>query len=330
MSIGEDWLRTIVTQARWEADGVLSLTLTAPGGVALPEWHPGAHVDVRLPSGLVRQYSLCGDPAESTYTIAVLREKDGRGGSAEIHDTALVGRDLRIRAPRNHFQLESADRYLFLAGGIGITPVLAMVREAIDRGSSWTLHYGGRSASTMAFTRTLRSLAGSDGDSLTIRAEDQEGPLPLRDIVRDAAAGTVLYACGPAGMLRVLREAVVSERPDLELRTEQFTAAPKSNTTDEADTADVAPNGPFEVELSRTGETVSVPPGTSILDAVRELRPDVLSSCEEGFCGTCETKVIAGTPIHQDSILGERERAKNTTMMICVGGCASGRLVLDL
>lgn len=328
MSTEEGWLSTIVTQARWEADGVMSLTLAASGGAALPEWQPGAHVDVRLPSGLVRQYSLCGHPAESTYTIAVLREKDGRGGSAEIHDTALVGRELRIRAPRNHFQLEAADRYLFLAGGIGITPVLAMVREAIDRGSSWTLHYGGRSASTMAFTGTLRSWA--DGDSLTIRASDQEGPLPLPDIVRNAAAGTAIYACGPAGMLRALRETVVSERPDLELRTEQFTAAPKPDTTDEADTADGAPNGPFEVELSRTGETVSVPPGTSILDAVRELRPDVLSSCEEGFCGTCETKVIAGTPIHQDSILGERERAKNTTMMICVGGCASGRLVLDL
>lgn len=324
MSTGEGWLNTIVTQARWEADSVLSLTLTAPGGAALPEWQPGAHVDVRLPSGLVRQYSLCGDPAESTYTIAVLREKDGRGGSAEIHDTALVGRELPIRPPRNHFRLELAESYLFLAGGIGITPVLAMVREAIARGSSWRLHYGGRSASTMAFTGTLRSW--DDGGSLTIRADDQEGPLPLRDIVRDAAAGTALYACGPAGMLRALRETVVSERPDLELRTEQFTAEPKPDTT----TADWPAGDPFEVELSRTGGTVSVPPGTSILDAVRELRPDVMSSCEEGFCGTCETKVIAGTPIHQDTILSERERAKNTTMMICVGGCASERLVLDL
>lgn len=326
MSTREGWLTTIVTQARWEAEGVISLTLSATGGRTLPEWQPGAHIDVRLPSGLVRQYSLCGEPTDSSYTIAVLRETDGRGGSAEIHDTALLGREIRISAPRNHFQLEPAGRCLFLAGGIGITPVLSMVRRSVEHGVPWELHYGGRTATKMAFTETLRELAGTGG-ALTVQADDREGPLPLGEIIADAAAGTAIYACGPAGMLQAVRDIVESKRPDLELRTEQFTAG--ENPATEVGATDGA-SGPFEVELARTGETVSVQPGTSILDSVRELRPDVLSSCESGFCGTCETKVLEGTPIHHDTILTERERARNTTMMICVGGCSSARLILDL
>ena len=317
------WVTVTVTQARWEADGVLSLTLTASNGEPLPDWSAGAHIDLELPSGLVRQYSLCGDPSQSAYTIAVLREPNGRGGSAEVHDTALVGRELRIRGPRNHFRLEPAEFYVFVAGGIGVTPILAMVREAADRGVPWSLHYGGRCADTMAFSRELLDQAGGD---VTIRTDDRDGPLPLDEIVRGCAPGTGVYACGPAGMLRAVRTAVADLRPDLDLRTEQFTAdkdAPAAPIADDA-------ARPFEVELARSGETVVVPPGASILDAVREVRPEVMSSCEEGFCGTCETKVLAGSPIHRDTILTEREREKNTTMMICVGSCASERLVLDL
>lgn len=319
------WLPVTVTAGRVEADQVISLTLTGEG--PLPAWEPGAHVDVRLPSGLIRQYSLCGDPADPAYTIAVLREPDGRGGSAEIHDTALLGRTLEIRGPRNNFRFEPAEHYVFIAGGIGVTPILSMARAAARGGTPWQLHYGGRRDDSMAFRDTLRELAGGN---LVVRTDDREGPLPLADIVRDAPEGSLVYACGPAGMLTALRSAATA-RPDLDLRVEQFTPGEPVMTGDSGGAGPApAPGGGFEVELAQSGETVTVEPGTSILEAVREVRPDVLYSCEEGFCGSCETKVLEGEPIHRDTLLSEKERERSATMMICVGGCASKRLVLDL
>ncbi len=317
-----------VVQARWESEGVMSLSLRAVDGQSLPDWTPGAHIDLVLPSGLVRQYSLCGPPDLPEYTVAVLREQAGRGGSAEIHDTALVGRELRILGPRNRFEFEPANAYVFVAGGIGITPVLAMIRQAVRWGRPWELHYGGRRRQTLAFTRELADLAARSGGQVHMRSDDVEGALPLTEIVSDAPEGAMLYACGPGGMLTALAETVERERPGLPLRFERFAAVsdePPASDSDETDG-----QAPFDVELARTGETVTVPLGQSILDAVREKRPDVLYSCEEGFCGTCETKVLEGRPIHRDSILSEKEREKNTSMMICVGGCASTRLVLDL
>jgi ferredoxin-NADP reductase len=323
-----DWFQVVVTQVRLEADQVISLVLSPPAGGALPSWEAGAHIDVRLPSGLIRQYSLCGDPDQPHYTIAVLREYAGRGGSAEIHDTALVGRTLTLRGPRNHFMLQPAARYVFVAGGIGVTPILSMARHATRHGVPWSLHYGGRHADTMAFAGKLRRLSHQAGAALSLRGDDTAGALPLTEIVREAPEDSLLYACGPAGMLAALRAAVDAERADLTLLTEQFTAAESPAPVPIGE--DSAPAAAFEVELARTGETVTVEPGASILDAVREVRPDVLYSCEEGFCGTCETKVIAGRPVHRDTILSEGERAVGKTMMICVGGCASRRLVLDL
>ncbi|MEV8559112.1 PDR/VanB family oxidoreductase [Streptomyces sp. NPDC051917] len=316
----DGWLDTTVTQVRLEAEGVVSLTLAAADGTPLPPWEAGAHIDVRLPSGTVRQYSLCGDPDAPGYTVAVLREAGGRGGSAEIHDTALVGRTLPIRGPRNHFPLRPADHHVFVAGGIGITPVLALARQAAHRGASWELHYGGRSTSSMAFTRQVRALGGE----VSLVAGE---PLDLAGIVSRAPVGAAVYACGPAGLLAALR--TLCGDAGVTLYTEQFAADPTARAGRE-DAHDDAPDEAFEVELARTGATVTVEPGTSILEAVRTVRPDVLSSCEEGFCGTCETKVLAGKPIHADTILNDREREAGTTMMICVGGCSSRRLVLDL
>jgi ferredoxin-NADP reductase len=319
-----------VVQIRWESEGVVSLSLRAADGKPLPPWEPGAHVDLVLPSGLVRQYSLCGPQDSPVYTVAVLRERAGRGGSAEIHDTALIGRELRILGPRNRFELELADRYVFVAGGIGITPLLAMIRQVAHRGLPWELHYGGRRRDTLAFTRELADLAGSSGGRIHLRSDDAEGPLPLAEIVDRAPAGAMLYACGPSGMLTVLAETVDHRRPDLPLRFERFTASPVDPAVAGDPEEDPGGNSAFEVELALTGETVTVQPGQSILEAVRAKRPEVMSSCEEGFCGTCETKVLAGLPIHRDTILSKKERAKNTSMMICVGGCASARLVLEL
>lgn len=320
----QGWQDTVVAQVRLEARGVVSLTLAAADGEPLPSWEAGAHIDVRLPSGTVRQYSLCGDPGAAEYTVAVLREENGRGGSAEIHDTGLVGRTLPIRGPRNHFPLRSAEHHVFIAGGIGITPVLALAREAARRGASWELHYGGRSTAHMAFAREVRDLGG--GADL-VAGEN----LDLATIVSRAPAGAAVYACGPTGLLAALRKLCTDTGPAL--YTEQFTAVPNARTgvgATSQDATGAAQGQAFEVELARTGATVTVEPGTSILEAVRTLRPDVLSSCEEGFCGTCETKVLAGNPIHADGILTERERETGASMMICVGGCASRRLVLDL
>lgn len=312
-----------VVQLRWEAEGVASLRLRSIDGAPLPEWAPGAHVDLVLPSGVVRQYSLCGRPEAAEYTVAVLREQDGRGGSAEIHDTALLGRELRIAGPRNRFELEDAARYVFVAGGIGITPLLAMIRAVAARGLPWELHYGGRSADTLAFTADLAELAEHSGGRVHTYLQDRDGPLPLRAIVTGTAEDAILFACGPGGMLTALEETVSATRPQLPLRFERFTAEP-------AEPADDSGGRAFEVELAQTGGTVTVQPGQSVLDAVRTRCPAVMSSCEEGFCGTCETKVLEGEPIHRDTILSAKERARNTSMMICVGSCASARLVLDL
>ncbi|MDT7708945.1 MAG: hypothetical protein QOG20_4552 [Pseudonocardiales bacterium] len=322
---GEVTVDVTVTQARWESDGVLSLRLR--GEQPLPAWTAGAHVDLLLPSGLVRQYSLCGEQDDPEYTVAVLREPAGRGGSAEIHSSQLVGRRLRVRGPRNRFALEPAPAYEFVAGGIGITPLLAMIRRAAAERTPWRLHYGGRRASTLAFTDELRRLAGTSRGEVVLRTDDVEGPLPLADILAGAPNGAAVYACGPAGMLTALGEVAGRVGSDLPIRVERFGVDPHAGRP--ADTATDGSGG-FEVELARTGETLTVAAGESVLEAVRALRPDVLSSCEEGFCGTCETTVLDGTPIHRDTILTDRERAGNTSMMICVGGCSSPRLVLDL
>jgi ferredoxin-NADP reductase len=314
-----------VSQVRWEAEGVVSVRLRSAD--PLPAWSPGAHIDVVLPSGLVRQYSLCGEPGDPEYTIAVLREPNGRGGSAEIHDTALVGRQVRIQGPRNRFELEPAPAYVFVAGGIGITPLLPMIREAAAKGVPWELHYGGRRRDTLAFTAELHALADRPGGRLRLYSDDLDGPLPLAAIVRSVPDDAGVFACGPAGMLAALRDAAERHRPGLQVRFERFSLEPAgTDAPAEPPTGDTS----FEVELAQTGETVTVAPGQSILDAVRPLRPEILSSCEEGFCGTCETKVLDGTPVHRDTILTAKERERNTSMMICVGGCASARLVLDL
>ncbi|MFI9834518.1 PDR/VanB family oxidoreductase [Streptomyces sp. NPDC051913] len=323
-------LRLHVRQIRWEADDVISLQLSREDGAELPPWQPGAHLEVRLPSGLLRQYSLCGDPRDRrSYTIAVLRAQPGRGGSGEIHDTALVGRQLSVRGPRNHFPLQPAPSYVFIAGGIGITPILAMAREATVRRVPWTLHYGGRSARSMAFTGDIGALAREAGAPVAVLPEEHHGLLPLNDIVVAADTGAAVYACGPSPMLAALDEAVAHHRPGISLHTELFTAPATTPGTAQEDAPD-RHEREFTVVLARTGETVGVSDGTTILEAVRPLRPEVPFSCEEGFCGTCDTKVLDGRPVHRDTVLTEADRASGSSMMICVGSCASDELVLDL
>lgn len=201
----------LVVHARWEARSVVSLTLVDESGEDLPAWSPGAHIDLVLPSGLIRQYSLCGDPNDRTsYTIAVLREEAGRGGSAEVHDTALVGRTLDVRGPRNHFALHPAPEYVFLAGGIGITPILPMIRAASACGAPWTLHYGGRDLAHMAFREHLRRLYPG---RVRIVPQDQEGMLDLDAVVAAAPASAAFYCCGPGPMIAAAERACAACSP---------------------------------------------------------------------------------------------------------------------
>ncbi|MEU2745944.1 PDR/VanB family oxidoreductase [Streptomyces collinus] len=303
----------IVQRREFAAEGVLALTLRHPLGEPLPAWEPGAHVDVLLGPGLERQYSLCGDPADrSAWRIAVLREPAGRGGSAHVHEQLGEDAKVRVRGPRNNFRLEPAPRYRFVAGGIGITPLLPMLAAAEASGAEWTLLYGGRTRGSMAFGGEL----GRYGDRVTFAPEDETGLLDLPSVLDDVPEGTLVYCCGPGPLL----DAVEARCPSGVLRVERF--QPKQQETGD-DTA-------FEVELARSGRTLTVAPDVSVLDAVRAAGVEVLYSCTEGTCGTCETDVLDGEPDHRDSVLTDDERATGETMLICVSRCRGGRLVLDL
>ena len=307
----------VVARRDTAADGVLVLTLRHPLDERLPAWEPGAHVDVVLGPGLKRQYSLCGDPADrAEWRIAVLREKEGRGGSAYVHGELRAGDEVRVRGPRNNFRLEPAPRYRFVAGGIGITPVLPMLAAAEEAGAEWTLLYGGRTRAGMAFTQELARY----GDRVTIVPEDESGLLDLASVLDGLSPDTLVYCCGPGPLL----DAVEARCPAGSLRVERF--RPKEADAD----APAEGEAEFEVVLARSGRTVVVPPGVSVLDAVRAAGVEVLYSCTEGTCGTCETEVVEGAPDHRDSVLTEEERAAGETMLICVSRCRGRRLVLDL
>ncbi|WP_433413527.1 cytochrome P450/oxidoreductase [Microtetraspora malaysiensis] len=313
----------VVTAADTVADGVLSLTLAAPDGAELPAWAPGAHLEFRLPSGRIRQYSLCGDPDDrATYRVAVLREDAGRGGSAELHDLAAAGVTLTVKGPRNHFPLVPAEDYLFLAGGIGVTPILAMVRAAARDGAALRAVYGGRSRSSMAFRDELVEHAG---ERVTLLPQDEHGLPDLGAILSSAGPGTAIYCCGPAGMIEAVERACAHRGLTDRLHIERFAAG------DDLEAAfDPAANTAFDVHLARTGRTVRVKEDQRLIEAVREAVPGLSYDCEKGYCGACETRVLAGTPEHRDSLLTPEERESGRTMMICVGRAASPKLVLDL
>ena len=312
-------LKVVVIGREEEADGVVALTLAPVDGGSLPEWTPGAHIDLRLTDDLTRQYSLCGDPADhrGTWRIGVLREVAGRGGSAYVHDELAVGTTLAVSAPRNNFELLRAPTYLFIAGGIGITPILPMIAEAERSGADWTLLYGGRTRASMAFTKEL---ARYGGDRVHLRPQDEHGLLNLTAYLGQVQPGTLIYACGPEPMLKAVAEACDHWPPNA-LRVERF--AP-------IELAEPLLTDSFEVVLARSGLTVTVKPGRSILETVEAAGVNVLSSCREGTCGTCETDVLGGRPEHRDSLLTAAERAANETIFICVSRCLGDQLTLDL
>ncbi|WP_328304731.1 PDR/VanB family oxidoreductase (plasmid) [Streptomyces sp. NBC_00435] len=308
----------------YEADEVLSVELVHPDGKPLPDWTPGAHIDLHT-GGQVRQYSLCGDPADTTrYRIAVLRAPASRGGSEFVHRELRPGATVTVRGPRNHFPLTDADAYVFIAGGIGVTPLLAQAREAGARGSGWQFWYGGRGRSSMAFADELTALAGlTPGKaSVVLHPKDERGGrMDLARILAQVPDGARVYCCGPQSLIDAVEAARTESGLGDRLHVERFAGTPAAPEDGERG---------FEVECARSGRTVAVGPDESIVDALEDAGVYVEASCRDGVCGTCETRVIAGTPDHRDTLLSSAQHAAGDVMMLCVSRCADKRLVLDI
>ncbi len=314
-----------VQQMSWESEGVMSIRLTRiESNDPLPEWTPGAHIDVYVPDGSTRQYSLCGDPRDrSGWQIAVLKEPASKGGSVFLHEQLRVGDRLLVTRPKNHFNLEEAPFHALVAGGIGITPIMAFA-EHLDRdGRPFSLTYGGRTADTMAFTARLAAL----GDRVTLVREDTEGRPDLMAIMRSLPAGGLVYVCGPLPLLRAV-EAAAEEvfGPDQDVvRFELFSRAG-------IEVPDVpAPDGAtYELVLNKSGHTLRLAPDTNILDVVLALGIEIENDCRDGICGSCITRVLSGTVEHRDLVLTKREQAAMDQMLICCSRPTSERLELEL
>ncbi|MGY2007897.1 PDR/VanB family oxidoreductase [Nocardia gipuzkoensis] len=314
-------LALVVTERRIEArdQDVVSLRLAAPDGRVLPPWRPGAHLDLELPSGRLRQYSLCGDPADvRAYRVAVRRIPEGGGGSVEAHDALPVGSPIVVRGPRNAFPFAApghgspAARLHFVAGGIGITPILPMARLAHRLGIEWTMVYTGRSRDTLPF---LDEIAGF-GDRVVVRTDDEHGLPDAAALLPGVGPDTAVYCCGPVPMITVIAE-TVREMPYVELHSERFSPPPIVN------------GKPFEIQFASTGEVLEVGADRSALDTILQARPDRPYSCRQGFCRTCKIRVLAGEPDHRDTVLTAAEHEAGE-MLVCVSRADGGRLVLDL
>ncbi|MCX5044330.1 PDR/VanB family oxidoreductase [Aldersonia sp. NBC_00410] len=295
------------------AEGVAALTMSAPSGAELPRWRPGSHVDVFLPSGLQRRYSLCGDLRDRThYRIAVRHLPDG-AGSTEIHRAIEPGMPLRLRGPRNAFEFVDAPAYLFIAGGIGITPILPMARAAALAGARWHLVYLGRSRATMPF---LDELVAMGPESVTIRPDDEYGAPEIEALLGMAESGAAVYVCGPPPVLERAQLHAFTANPSGSLHTERFSAAT------------VLDGAEFDLVLARSGTTIRVGADEPALAAIRRAVPGAAYSCRQGFCGTCRVAVLAGEVDHRDRTLTDSERS--THMLSCVSRAAGKSLTLDL
>jgi vanillate O-demethylase ferredoxin subunit len=310
-------LRTI----RYEAETVSSFELTPVEMRELPPFTAGSHIDIHLGTGLVRSYSLCNSQDERhRYVISVNRDRNSRGGSRHMHERLHVGQMLSISMPRNNFALkEDTAHTVLVAGGIGITPILAMVRRLQALGRSWELYYAARNYGGAGFIDELSALkAQSPQGKLHLHFDDTAtGLLDLVKIVADAPPDTHFYCCGPLPMLAAYESATAGLPPG-RMHVEYFTAK-EARATD----------GGFTVECAKSGITLQVPEGKSILDALIEAGVDVPYSCMQGVCATCETRVLEGIPDHRDLVLSKEEQASNAIMMVCCSGSKTPTLVLD-
>jgi ferredoxin-NADP reductase len=300
-------------------DTITQLTLVHADGRDLPGWSPGSHIDLELGPDMVRQYSLCGEPSDlRSWQLCVLHQPDGRGGSTYVHHELREGESITVRGPRNNFPLVEASQYLFIAGGIGITPILSMITSVDQAGAEWSLVYGGRSQRNMAFADDLKR---AHRDRVTLVPQDAHGLIDLARILAGVTSTTAVYVCGPEALLCAV-EATAAELDNVgEIHLERFT--PKTQTD-----APVLDN--FEVEFARTGITVTVGPDQSILEAARAVGIPAPFSCSEGTCGTCETDIVSGRADHRDSVLSPAEQEENSTLMICVSRAACPKIRLDL
>ncbi|WP_219214198.1 PDR/VanB family oxidoreductase [Variovorax boronicumulans] len=316
-------LKVRVARREMLAEGIAGYELAAVDGAALPDFMAGAHIDVHLPGGLVRQYSLCELPGtQGRYRIGVLRDPQSRGGSARLIDAVREGDELAIGAPRNHFALQGGtQRSLLFAGGIGVTPILCMAQQLAREGRPFEMHYCGRSLSRMAFVDTLRGSGYSD----QVRIHVDEGPpaqrFDARTAIGAAAEDSHLYVCGPTGFMdHVLETARSLGWPEERLHREYFAAAPVDHAGDDA----------FELELLGTGQVVPVRAEQSAAQALLDAGFPLSLSCEQGVCGTCITRVAQGVPDHRDLYLTEEEHLRNDAFMPCCSRARTPRLVIDL
>jgi ferredoxin-NADP reductase len=301
----------VITKRELLSPDVVALTFADPDGGLLPSWTPGSHIDVQLTSGRRRQYSLCGPPGRRTdYRIAVRRIADGGGGSIEIHDSYAVGDSLVFEGPRNAFYLGGDERdVLFVIGGIGVTPILPMMRAAQQRDMNWRAIYAGRSRDYMPLVDEVLSL---DSDRVTVWADDERGRLATADdLLVDATPTTAVYVCGPTGMLESVRTAR-SDHTNAPLHYERFSPPP------------IIDGIPFRLELVRSKRVLDVPANRSALDVMLDADPTIAHSCRQGFCGTCKVRVLGGQ-------VDRRGRTSETDgeMLVCVSRANGGRVVVD-
>jgi ferredoxin-NADP reductase len=314
----DDLIEVRLTAIRYAARDTSLFEFRSIDGSPLPPYEPGAHIDLHLPNGLLRNYSLTAAEREpSTYTVGIKRDPASRGGSRWVHEALMVGAVLKISAPRNNFRLrEDAAHTVLIAGGIGITPIWCMVQRLNALGRDWQLHYACRARADMAFCEELARMPQAK-----LHFDDEAGGfIDIAAIVARAPVGAHLYCCGPAPMLKSFEDAT-KNLPREHVHIEYFT--PKVDVA-------AAKKGGFTVELARSGVEYFIPEGETILNVLLDAGVDIDYSCELGICGACEQRVISGTPEHRDSILSEEEQAENKRVMICCAGCKSDRLVLDL
>ncbi|MFM9969796.1 MAG: PDR/VanB family oxidoreductase [Burkholderiales bacterium] len=315
-------IETRVHAITYEAIGVHSFELRCPDGAALPAFEAGSHIDLYLSNGMVRSYSLVNRAGEThRYVVGIQRDPASRGGSRYVHDNLKVGDKLTISAPRNNFPLnEAAPHSVFFAGGIGVTPMFCMVRRMAEAKASWQLYYSCRTPQHAAYHDGIEELSKTSGAQVTFNYDQIPGGkmLDLKAIIAALPPTTHCYCCGPLPMLAAFEEACKG-RPEGTVHVEYFSAREEAAT-----------GGGYKVVLQRSGKSIFVPEGKTILDALLDAGEDAPYSCMEGVCGSCETKVISGTPDHRDMILTESERKANKTMMICCSGSKSAELVLDL
>lgn len=310
----------------WEAQTIVGLELVPlPPLASLPPFSAGAHIDLHLntPQGpLVRSYSLLNDPREThRYCLGIHRDPQSRGGSSHVHEHLRVGEELTIGAPRNHFPLDEASPHnVFIAGGIGITPMLSMIARSQALGTPWTLYYSARTRAHAGFLDRLESTAGRAGGQVVLNFDQEPGGkmLDLQAIVASLPEGAHVYCCGPIPMLQAY-EAATTSLPAERVHKEYFGAKDAP-----------ANEGGFIIELARSHKTLQVPVGKTVLDCLIDAHVEPPYSCREGVCGTCEVKVLEGVPDHRDMVLSESERAANNRMFVCCSGSKSRKLVLDL